>query len=291
MLWLCCWQNVFIVPLLCLYLSLLLSLLAAAESHLLLQHSPILPSLHSEPVSHADCFYFTLYLPLLDMKSRLPWHMNCNKWQLHFSAPQQFTTWKSSCGWISFAENPSFLSLNKTFFSIRKALQDWNLFVESDGGSTRWNVTVYITVTQMPWTEYWNGGRVQAVYRDVSKCHARQARAFSRLTPHLRPCRFSSPVLSWTIAMFSLGVGPWTGGATRQEVETWVLCRKFIVSVSVCGCSLSVVLCSSVSPSSPVTCLSSLPVYRLFPLIGAAVPSMATASSICGLCPARNFDA
>lgn len=45
------------------------------------------------------------------------------------------------------------------------------------------------------------------------------------------PCRFSSPVLNWTIAMFSLGVGPWTGVATRQEVETWVLCCKPIVSV------------------------------------------------------------
>lgn len=31
--------------------------------------------------------------------------------------------------------------------------------------------------------------------------------------------------------MFSLGVGPWTGEATQQEVETWVLCGKSIVSV------------------------------------------------------------
>lgn len=61
--------------------------------------------------------------------------------------------------------------------------------------------------------------------------HVRKARAFSHLIPHLHPCRFSSPVLSWTIAMFSLGVGPWTGEATQQEVETWVLCYKSIVSV------------------------------------------------------------
>lgn len=41
--------------------------------------------------------------------------------------------------------------------------------------------------------------------------------------------------------MFSLGVGPWTGGATQQEVETWVLCHKSIVSVfmSVFICVLS----------------------------------------------------
>lgn len=61
--------------------------------------------------------------------------------------------------------------------------------------------------------------------------HVRKARAFSHLIPHLHSCRFSSPVLSWTIAMFSLGVGPWTGEATQQEVETWVLCYKSIVSV------------------------------------------------------------
>lgn len=41
------------------------------------------------------------------------------------------------------------------------------------------------------------------------------AQAPSHLTPHLHPCRFSSPVFSWTIAMFSLG---WTGGATKKEL-------------------------------------------------------------------------
>lgn len=69
--------------------------------------------------------------------------------------------------------------------------------------------------------------------------HVKQAQAFSHFIPHLRSCRFSSPVLSWTIAMLNLGVGPWTGEATRQEVETWVSCCKSIVSVSVVAVFLS----------------------------------------------------
>lgn len=63
--------------------------------------------------------------------------------------------------------------------------------------------------------------KLEAIFK-----HVRKARAFSHLIPHLHSCRFSSPVLSWTIAMFSLGVGPWTGEATQQEVETWVLCLQ-----------------------------------------------------------------
>lgn len=97
----------------------------------------------------------------------------------------------------------------------------------------QWNHQVKCNkLTQTCRVEYFKSGRIQAVQKTIKmKCHARKAQAFSHLIPHLHPCRFSSPVLSWTIAMFSLGVGPWTGEATRQEVETWVLCRKSIVSV------------------------------------------------------------
>lgn len=69
--------------------------------------------------------------------------------------------------------------------------------------------------------------------------HVKQAKAFSHFIPHLHSCRFSSPVLSWTIAMLNLGVGPWTGEATRQEVETWVSCCKSIVFMSVVAVFLS----------------------------------------------------
>lgn len=57
-------------------------------------------------------------------------------------------------------------------------------------------------------------------------------------------------MLRWTIAMLNLGVGPWTGEATRQEVETWVSCCKSIVLMSVVAVSLS-------SVTSPFFCFSS----------------------------------
>lgn len=68
-------------------------------------------------------------------------------------------------------------------------------------------------------------------------------------------------MLSWTIAMLNLGVGPWTGEATRQEVETWVSCCKSIVLMSVVAVSLSSVtscFCFSSSFSFTVYVLDTL---------------------------------
>lgn len=68
-----------------------------------------------------------------------------------------------------------------------------------------------------------------------------QKKNILHLIPHIRPCRSPSPVLNWTIAMLSLGMGPWKDGATQQEVETWVLSCKSMFQCW-CWCYLRVVL-------------------------------------------------